>query len=168
MGTVTAHGHGRRAREAVLHFVVAALSAVLALAVAGLVVVEVQPGWLAGLRNPARSPAPGLRAPTARRAAAGPTSSTTPPQGTVGGPYLSAVVPADGGAGTTVTISGTRLFSADGTILVTFGGRAAPTRCSSERRCLVTVPAGPRPGDTTAVRMHTSAGLSNALAFRYR
>lgn len=165
MGTFTADGYGRRARQAVLRFVVAGLSAMLVLAVAGFVVVKVRPGWLAGLRNPAHSPTPVLATPPARPA---PPPSTALQGATAGGPVLAALAPAAGAAGATVTISGTNLFSADGTILVTFGDRAAPTRCPSERRCLVTVPAGAGAGGTTTVRLRTSQGLSNTLAFRYR
>ncbi|MGH8979943.1 MAG: IPT/TIG domain-containing protein [Acidimicrobiales bacterium] len=81
---------------------------------------------------------------------------------------LSTVAPDAGAAGQTVVATGHGLYSADGIITATVGGETAPTSCSSETSCTITVPdLGPTPKQVT-VTITTAAGMSNAVTFRYR
>jgi len=180
MGIVGAGSERGRAAQAVLHFAVAALSSLLVVVLAGLVLVKLRPSWLVGLRNaiPSAPPAPTRLAPrpaqTPNAARPGRPSfsvlapTLVGPSVAPGAPVLSALQPATGGAGDTVTVVGTNLFSTDGTVLVSFGGRAAHTRCPTERVCLVTVPAEHSGQRATSVQVRTASGLSNPLPFRYR
>lgn len=183
MGVIGVGPPKRRTGGAVVRFVVAALSALLLVALAGLTIVEVRPEWLAGLRNAVPAPAPvaalpgavaAPRAPAApaRRGAARPAGRATTLPGqdvaAVGAPRLVALVPTSGGAGQRLVVSGVNLFSADGRITLRFGRRAAPVRCPSTRRCVATVPPLDGPPRTMPVEMRTSGGQSNTLAFHYR
>lgn len=58
MGYPLANQPRRRPGAALLRFAVAGLSSLLLVALAGLVVVEVRPGWLSGLRYPGPAPIP--------------------------------------------------------------------------------------------------------------
>lgn len=179
MGFAGTGGARGRASQAVLHFAVAALSALLAVVLAGLVVVEVQPSWLAGLRNavptspPARSLRPGRLTPPPGSPSASPgspTAGTGAPATLVGGPgapVLAAIRPATARPGTEVTLTGANLFSPDGSVLARFGKVPARTRCPTERRCTVVVPKAPAGTTGVRVRVRTAAGVSNALAFAY-
>ncbi|MDA8268568.1 MAG: IPT/TIG domain-containing protein [Actinomycetota bacterium] len=83
---------------------------------------------------------------------------------------ISALSPSSGVAGETVTVTGQDFFSADGRIVVRFGGVVVPTRCPDQSTCVVTVPAAVvagAPPPAVAVTLTTDAGMSNALAFRY-
>ncbi len=89
---------------------------------------------------------------------------------------VTALAPSSGAPGDSVTITGGGFLSADGTILVRFGGVVAPTRCPEPSTCVATVPAaapaatgtaGGVPAGTVPVTVTTTAGTSNALAFRY-
>ncbi len=74
--------------------------------------------------------------------------------------------PASGGAGQTVRVTGSGLYSANGTITAYVGGAAAPTSCPSQTSCTVTVPnlGGPR---HTTLFIATPSGSSNGVAFDY-
>ncbi len=93
------------------------------------------------------------------------TTTTTRPASSTHGPVLSSLEPDTGAAGETVILSGTAFTSANGTIVATFDSRPAPTRCPSEGRCLVTVPAGLK--GSVEVRLQTESGSSNPLVFHY-
>src|SRR5579875_3589777 len=98
------------------------------------------------------------------------TSTTTGPSAAPGGgPQLTGLTPGQGAPGSTVVLVGTGLYSSTGTITVTFGGRAAPVRCSSRTRCTATVPQlGVASGQSVPVILSTPAGSSNPLTFTYR
>lgn len=176
VGFVGTGGTRGRVSQAVLRFAVAALSALLVVVLVGLVVVELQPSWLAGLRNavpaapPARVLLPGRSPPSPLSPSAHGAGASTPASlaGGPGAPVLSAIRPASGRAGATVTLTGANLFSPNGNVLVSFGGTPAQTRCPTEQRCTATVPK-PAPGTrSTSVRVRTAGGLSNALVFSFR
>ncbi len=93
------------------------------------------------------------------------TTTTTSPASSIKGPVLSSLEPDTGAAGQTLILSGMGITSANGTIVATFDSRPAPTRCPSEQRCLVTVPAGLK--GSVNVRLQTESGRSNALTFHY-
>ncbi len=113
-------------------------------------------------RGSGRPSPSGRREPTSTTS----TTSTTAPPGER--PVISALDPASGAPGSSVSISGSRFYSADGRILVTFDGRVTATRCPSEALCVATVPPPP-PGSTTAsVEVVTQSGQSNSLVYRYR
>ncbi len=67
-----------------------------------------------------------------------------------------------------LVLVGSNFLSANGRILVTFDGVAAPTRCPSPERCLATVPPAREGARLAQVVVHTESGASNALAFHYR
>jgi len=79
---------------------------------------------------------------------------------------LSSLSPASGGAGQSVTISGTNFLSSTGQIVAQFEGQSAPTSCPDATTCTVTVPTLAGQGDVP-VTLTTSSGTSNALIFRY-
>lgn len=95
-----------------------------------------------------------------------PTTSAAPAP--TGAPRLSSASPSSGAAGQTVVIDGSGLFSSNGQVLAYFGGTDAPTSCSSQTSCTVTVPdlgGGPA---TVPLTIVTSRGRSNAVRFSYR
>jgi IPT/TIG domain len=93
------------------------------------------------------------------------TTAATSPASSSEGPVLTSLEPDSGAAGETLILSGRGITSANGTIVATFDSRPAPTRCPSEQRCLVTVPAGLK--GSVAVRLQTESGSSNALTFHH-
>jgi hypothetical protein len=95
------------------------------------------------------------------------TTSTTVPTSAlgIGTIALAAVSPDSATAGASVTFFGTGFVASSGYLVATFNGRLAPTRCSNEERCVVTVPAG-LSGSVT-VRLQSASAKSNALLFRY-
>lgn len=186
----------RQAGAALVRFAVACLSALLVVVVAGFVVVEVRPDWLAGLRNAVPAPAPhfalrggasGAHAPTSIPGAASGRDTPSkdagsPPDGgplgvAPGGvfaatgaeaPVVSSVQPSFGGPGATLALTGRHLFSSDGHIVVTVAGHRAGVRCPSQARCLVTVPDLGSAPLATSLSLRTDAGWSNTVAFAYR
>lgn len=117
----------------------------------------------------AKTPTPGKS--TGTTGAAAPTTTTAPPAtappAPTGAPRLSAVSPSSGGPGRTVVVSGTGLVSSNGEVVAYFGGSAAPTSCSTQTSCTVSVPGlgtGPSRVPLTIV---TAKGRSNSLAFSY-
>lgn len=194
MGSVRLDPPRRPWGAAVLRFAVAGLTSLLAVSLAGLVVVEARPSWLAGLRNPAvpavrpsraaagapggggagtggasRSGAAGQRG--AARKTATPTAAPAATGVLVGSggaaPVLAALQPDAGRPGQQLRLTGTNLFSTDGTITVRFAGHPAPVRCPTSRRCLVTVPRLGGGSQQAPVWLNTTGGRSNALAFAY-
>lgn len=190
MGFVSFDRLRRRPGEAILRFAVAVLTSLLVLALAGLTVVEVQPSWLAGLRNAVPAPAPSpattpagttVDRPTSGHAgaaggqhvpASAKTSATTRTSSTVGAaghrPRLVGLRPAAGAPGQHVTVTGVDLFSRNGRITLLFGKQSAQVRCASTRRCVTTVPhlgGAPR---AAQVSLRTTSGISNSLTFHYR
>ncbi|HZD66971.1 MAG TPA: IPT/TIG domain-containing protein [Acidimicrobiales bacterium] len=103
---------------------------------------------------------PGTKAP--------PTTAPSPaPAG--GGPHLASIAPAAGGAGTTVHLTGTGLFSANGHITVTFAGTRSSVHCPSRSQCDAVVPSlGHRKPGPIKVVLTTAAGPSNPERFTYR
>jgi IPT/TIG domain len=101
----------------------------------------------------------------------GSASTTSPPArspASGAAPRLVSASPDAGRAGETVVIDGSALFSTDGEVVAYFGGAQAPTSCSSQTSCTVTVPElGPRPS-TEDLTVVTASGTSNVLTFHYR
>ena len=63
-------------------------------------------------------------------------------------------------------MTGTGLYSSNGTITAYVGGAAAPTSCPSQTTCTVTIPDLGRAQRTTLV-ISTPSGSSNSVAFDY-
>jgi hypothetical protein len=93
----------------------------------------------------------------------GPTAISAAPAKSVL-PVLTSLKPAAGPVGSTVDVIGTGLYSANRVVVAWFGTRGAPTRCPTNKLCIVTVPS--RISGSVAVRIHTETGWSNALTFR--
>ncbi|MCU1489613.1 MAG: hypothetical protein JWM85_1018 [Acidimicrobiaceae bacterium] len=94
------------------------------------------------------------------------TSSTTTTLGISSSKtVLSSLTPDVASAGQSVTLYGSNFSSSNGVIIATFDGRAAPTRCPTEQKCVITVPPGL--SGTVTVRLRTATGTSNGLSFRY-
>jgi hypothetical protein len=83
------------------------------------------------------------------------------------GPTLSAISPNVGQPGQTVAVQGNGLTSADGLVVVLFGGEVAPTHCPTQQGCTVTVPPPPAGQPSVPVQVKTASGVSNSLTFRY-
>jgi hypothetical protein len=96
------------------------------------------------------------------------TSSLPPATASGSAPRLSALAPSQGSAGQVLTLSGTNLFSPDGQITVMLGNQVAPTSCSTQSTCSVTVPSIPGGQGSIPVSVTTAAGTSNALTFQYQ
>lgn len=115
------------------------------------------------------------KAPTATKGAGRKTPATSPSAtaggssagaGTPGAPRLTSIQPASGAAGQTVTVTGSGLYSSSGEITAYVAGSPAPTSCSSQTTCTVTIPDLGPPRRTTLV-VETASGSSNAVGFRY-
>lgn len=171
-------GPGRGRRQGAVSPVVPAVAVVALLAGGGLT------AWAMIGSGPHSQHAPTVKAkstPTERThtpkrgtaTTTSPTASTaTPPtasgQGSSSAPVASSVSPASGAAGQTVVVTGRGLYSADGMVTVEIGGQAAPTACSSETTCTVTVPdLGPTP-KRVILAIITASGTSNDVTFTYR
>ena len=100
-----------------------------------------------------------------------PTSTATSAPTTLaepdGPPALSALAPASGQAGQTVTVTGSNFLSSSGRISAQVGGQTTPVACPAQTTCTVVIP--PNPGSTPAapVTITTDSGTSNALVFTY-
>ncbi|MGP0032171.1 MAG: IPT/TIG domain-containing protein [Acidimicrobiales bacterium] len=90
-----------------------------------------------------------------------------PPTAAGGTPVLSSLSPAAGGAGQTVTISGSGFLSANGQIVASFGGQVAPTDCPDQTTCVVSVPDMGGLSSAVPVTVTTDTGTSNTLTFDY-
>ncbi len=95
------------------------------------------------------------------------TTSTTFAAAPTGGPRLSTVSPAAGSEGQTVVVKGTGLFSKNGLVVAYFGPNSAPTSCSSQTSCTVTVPDLGHRRATLRLTVLTQYGTSNPLTFSY-
>lgn len=86
-----------------------------------------------------------------------------------GPPILTSVTPLSGAAGQVVTLSGTDLFSTDGTVQAFLAGQPIPTSCPTQTSCTVTVPDLPgAPTGAVPLTVQTASGTSNAEPFSYR
>ena len=92
---------------------------------------------------------------------------TTVPTASAGVPKLSSASPSAGAAGQTVVISGSGLYSSTGQVVAYFGGSSAPTSCSSQTSCTVTVPDLGTSPSTVPLTIVTTQGRSNTLTFAY-
>jgi hypothetical protein len=167
----TGRGRGLRSRRALLVLFAAAVVALVGIA-AGL---ALSPGPTSGKRvaspssrrsHSSRPSSKTTTSPTTSSAQTSTTTSTTSAASSTAGPVLSSLEPNTGAVGQVLTLTGSGFMSANGTIVATFNSHPAPTRCPSERLCLVTVPAGLH--GSVAVRLHTESGESNALTFHDR
>jgi hypothetical protein len=114
---------------------------------------------------PTTVPVPATTAPP-------PPVTAPPPTAAPGGPpVVVAMAPAAGGAGQSLTLTGSGFFSSSGHISITFAGVEAPGACPTRTACTVTVPAlgpGPAPaGQAVPVVVTTPTGSSNAMTFTY-
>jgi len=85
-----------------------------------------------------------------------------------GPPLLRAASVNAGRPGQTITLFGSDFFSANGLVVASFGGHAAPTRCPTRLRCIVTIPTHARLFGGYPLRVRTETGVSNALSFTVR
>ncbi len=95
------------------------------------------------------------------------TTTTTTPARAGTAPVVASISPSSGGSGTQVVIAGSGFFSADGRIVVTFGGVVTRTRCPDEQSCVATAPARPA-GTSVPVVLQTESGSSKPVEFTYR
>jgi hypothetical protein len=116
--------------------------------------------------SPPTSPRSGAGgATTPSTSAPTPSTSTTVPVAPAGPPVISALSPASGSAGQSVTVSGANFLSTTGQIVATFNGQVAPTSCPAQNTCTVTVPSSNAP--SAQVVITTAGGASNAETFTY-
>jgi hypothetical protein len=164
----------RRSRWPWLVGWVATMDVLAGAILAGLLLAQQVNGGLDAIRNPPASVSSTLPSqtgtsvspPTTEKTATQarinlPTSTST----TLSGPQpeLLGLSPQSGPPGTSVTLNGIRLFSADGLISVDFGQVQAPVRCPSITMCVATVPVGGT--GVVSVTMTTQSGTSNAMPF---
>jgi hypothetical protein len=163
----------RRKMRLVTSVIVAAL---VVLVTATLVVSEVTRGGSKPAPQPVTirtTPArPGLAPssipPTSLPHSTLPSASTAPTSSSGGSnPVLSSLDPSSGAAGQSVVISGANFLSGEGEIIARFGGRTAPTRCSDQTSCSVTVPVLAGSPSVIPVTVTTETGTSNVLNFTY-
>ena len=95
------------------------------------------------------------------------TPATTTPATTTGVPKLSSASPSSGAAGQTVVVDGSALYSSTGEVVAYFGSASAPTSCTSQTSCTITVPDLGTSPSTVPLTIVTSQGRSNALTFAY-
>lgn len=120
-------------------------------------------------RPPSSHPTKGSGTTSGRSTTGGtaPTTTSPPAAAPTGAPRLATASPASGGAGQTVVVDGSGLFSTNGEVQAYFGGDAAPTSCTTQTSCTVTVPdlgSGP---STVRLTVVTSRGRSNGVSFHY-
>ena len=96
-----------------------------------------------------------------------PTSTSSQLAEPGGPPGLSALAPANGQAGQTVTVTGSNLLSSSGRISAQVGGQIAPVACPDQTTCTVVIPPDPGPTPSAPVTITTDVGTSNALLFTY-
>ncbi len=97
----------------------------------------------------------------------GPSTTTSAPPATPGGPpVIASLSPASGAAGQDIQVDGSNFLSSNGQIVATFNGQVAATSCPAANTCTVTVP--PMSGSPSAqVIITTATGASNAVTFNY-
>jgi hypothetical protein len=82
---------------------------------------------------------------------------------------VTALSPATGAAGQSLTLNGSGFYSPGGHISITFDGAEAPAACPIRTTCTVSVPALTPPGPRTVlVVVSTDTGKSNPLPFTYQ
>jgi hypothetical protein len=98
-----------------------------------------------------------------------PTSTATSPTlAEPGGPpALSALAPASGRAGQTVTVTGSKFLSSSGQISAQVGGQITPVACPDQTTCTVVIPPNPGSASSAPVTITTDSGTSNPLVFTY-
>ena len=154
----------RAPAPAMLRALVVALLLVALVSLGGLVALHVEPSWFSSLSHSRTIPTTTVNSPKATRPA---TNKPLPiPNGST--PFISAIQPNSGVAGQSITISGARLVSPDGSIVAMFGNAFAATACPSEQQCVVTVPSNTSRQASALVRLRTAVGYSNGVRFRYR
>ncbi len=110
----------------------------------------------------ASSPSTSIPAPTSTS-----TSAPTTPAEPDGPPALSALAPATGQAGQTVTVTGSNFLSSSGRISAQVDGQIAPVACPAQTTCTVVIPPDPGPAPSAPLTITTDSGTSNALVFTY-
>jgi hypothetical protein len=98
---------------------------------------------------------------------AGPSSPTSLPVATSGGPLLTTLIPASGNAGQVLVIEGSSLVSPSGQITAHFGTETATVACPAQTSCIVQVPPNEAPTGSVPFTVTTDTGTSNALTFSY-
>jgi hypothetical protein len=89
------------------------------------------------------------------------------PPASASAPRISSASPSSGAAGQIVVVDGSGLYSSTGQVVAYFGGASAPTSCSSQTSCTVTVPDLGTGPSTVPLTIVTTQGRSNALTFAY-
>jgi hypothetical protein len=122
------------------------------------------PSIFSGLRNIASSPRT-----TAQQTSPSQRGHSThnAPKATGPGPVLTTLSPQSATPGSTIELIGTGFFSADHEIVARVAGSPAPTRCPTEERCYVVLPAAPKGVSETSIQIVTETGTSNSLAIHY-
>jgi hypothetical protein len=110
----------------------------------------------------ASSPSTSIPTPTSTSTSA-PTTLAEPD----GPPALSALAPATGQAGQTVTVTGSNFLSSSGRISAQVEGQIAPVACPAQTTCTVVIPPDPGPAPSAPLTITTDSGTSNALVFTY-
>ncbi len=122
---------------------------------------------------PPTSPSTSTPPPTSNPTPTSTSTSTAPSPGPTlaepaGPPALSALAPASGRAGQTVTVTGSDFLSSSGRISAQVGGQTAPVACPDQTACTVVIPPNPGPAWSAPVTITTDSGTSNPLVFNYR
>ena len=145
--------------------VVALILAGALIMLAALLVADVAaPSIFNGLRN--ITPTPRVVGNQTAPSHGGHRSHNAPkPSGT--GPVLTALSPESATPGSTIELVGSGFFSADHAIVARVAGSPAPTRCPTEQRCYVVLPAAPKGVTETSVQIVTETGTSNSLTIHY-
>jgi hypothetical protein len=147
-----------------LRVTVTALAGVLLVSLGGLLVVHLRPRGTPVASSPDRRPVGASRSPVTSRSAAR-TAATAPAASDA--PRITALTPPVGRPGQVVTVTGSRLFSANGTIVVTFDGRVTQTSCPNEAHCVASVPPPLGSASSAVVQVRTTSGTYNTLRFAY-
>ena len=151
----------------VLRALVVSLVLVALAGVVGFVALHVEPSWFSSLSRNGTNGTTATTTVNTPKAVRPATHRALPiPNGT--SPFISAIQPSSGVAGQSITISGARLVSGDGSIVAMFGNAYAATACRSEQQCIVTVPSNASRQSSALVRLRTALGYSNGVMFRYR
>jgi hypothetical protein len=110
-------------------------------------------------------PAPSVQSRQSAAPSTTPTSAPVPGLA-FGQPVITSLDPANAAPGQQIAVMGANFMSSNGSIVATFNGQVAPTRCPTQTSCTVTVP--PASGSPQAVvTIATSNGTSNVVSFTY-
>ena len=108
--------------------------------------------------------------PTSTSATASATPTATAPTTLAepdGPPALSALAPATGQAGQTVTVTGSNFSSSSGRISAQVDDQIAPVACPAQTTCTVVIPPDPGPAPSAPLTITTDSGTSNSFVFTY-